>query len=456
MKNLEPRLFGTSGIRGLVNKEIDSKLALDVGLAISTLFPGVVTVGRDSRLSGDMLSSAIISGLLACGCDVRELGILPTPALAYITKTLKASCGVMITASHNPPEFNGIKLFGSDGSAHGESTEQEIERLVRGTSFHRANWADLHESTPVDESSRYVSMIADRIKLRKKWTIALDTCNGAASTLGSEIMRKIGCRVISSNAQTDPKFLGRSPEPSANSLKFLSTVVSAHKCEIGIACDGDADRVAVVDEKGRYIEQDLALASLAGHIASRSRGGVFAFPIDASLGVKESVEKQGGEVIWTRVGDVYVADAIRTHKAVFGGEPSGAWIHPSYHLCPDGLLSGAILLSAIEESGGTASSFFSSSHAYHVRRGKVNCPNSLKESVVIKCATELEKEIRVVEVTRLDGVRLSLEDSWVLVRASGTEPAVRITAEARIIERAVKLFETAMKLCEKAVKEEIT
>jgi phosphoglucosamine mutase len=455
MEGSRPRLFGTSGIRGVVNADLGPMLAMRIGVAIASILKGgTLAVARDTRTSGRMLCASLTAGALAGGLEVVHLGVLPTPALAYLTKSLGAVSGVMITASHNPPEFNGLKLFDRKGRAYDEALQNEIEQAYSCNEQAYVSWNQLKETSSADLSYRYVEMILRGVCLHRNWNIGVDVGSGAAHRVAFEVLESLGCRVVSLNAQPDGFFPGRSPEPTLQSLATLMAAVRSTKCDIGIAFDGDADRVSFVDGSGRYLEGDVALAAFASHETRRKGGGNVALPVDASLVVQEAVEKNGGKVLWTKVGDASVAETLVRSGGIFGGEPCGAWIHPDFHLCPDGILSAVLALKAIEEENVSSEEFFAGIATYPMKRGKIPCQNQMKVRVMQQVAAELPKALgERFEVTELDGIRIQVPSGWLLVRPSGTEPAIRLTVEARSEEQAEYLFKTSYDLCRDKIKE---
>jgi phosphoglucosamine mutase len=457
MKGTSFRLFGTSGIRGVVNAELNPAVAMRLGMALSSVLEGKqIVTARDTRTTGQMLTSAFSAGAMSRGLHVTDLGVAPTPVLAYLVKALGAASGAMVTASHNPPEFNGIKLFDAAGKAYGDTLQGQIERILNSENLVCNSWDQLGEISSADHSIRiqYLEMILRRINLGKRWRVALDFGSGAAYSVGLNLLRSLDCQIVCLNAQPDGHFPGRSPEPTVESLSALATAVKGMDCDIGLAYDADADRVSIIDERGNFVDGDVALAAFASYMLRRRCRGVVILPIDASLAVQEAVEKSGGHVAWTKVGDANIAEAIEIKKAIFGGEPCGAWIHPAFHLCPDGILSSVLVLKALEEQETTASGFFSGIKKYPMKRGKIQCREDAKVNAMNKIVSRLPTAVgEIVEVTEIDGIRVQVPEGWVLVRASGTEPAIRITVEARSIEWAEHLFNTTYKLCSEVVRE---
>ena len=442
------RLFGTSGIRGIVNVDLKPELALDLGLSLAAFVEnsGLFVLGKDPRISSDMLESSLVSGLLSGGCDVKKIGVAPTPAVGFAVPHLGAKAGVMITASHNPPEYNGIKLFDSDGMAFTPDQEEKIERIYFSGRTGGVPWDGIGDVEDADILPYYIKKIASSVSLSRGYKVVVDCACGAGALATPFILREFGCKVIALNSQLDGFFPGRALEPTPENLQELGKIVKSLRADLGLAHDGDADRIAAVDEKGRVVSWDKLLALMAAHAVERNKGKVVT-TVDASMIVDELVTSAGGKVMRTRVGDVAVAQAVKANQAVFGGEPSGAWIFPEVHLCPDGPLAGAKIIEMIDEAAKSLSKLADGIPEYPIVRAKVRCPNARKTAVMKKVAARVKRAFYGVgEVLTIDGVRLTLEDgAWVLIRPSGTEPYIRITSEAKSAERANALVKDAKK-----------
>lgn len=431
-----PKLFGTSGIRGKIGSDISLEVAVEIGMAIATYTGGKgskIVLGYDSRTSNVMIENAVTAGLLQCGCHVLKMGMAPTPLVGYATMKLEANAGVMITASHNPPEYNGIKLWNPDGMAYRQEQERFIEEIIHKKSFKTVSWEDIGKVEEVNYVvSEYIKDILDHVDIKPGIKVVVDCANGAASYLSPIILRKAGCSVVAINSQPDGFFPGRLPEPSQKNLHELMKVVKATGADIGIAHDGDADRMIAIDEKGRMADFDKLLA-----IVSREIGGTVVTTVDASLCTDKCMDEVGGHVIRTKVGDVHVAEAIEGNNATFGGEPSGTWLHPNFCMCPDGILSALRVIELVQKYG-SLSKQLDAVPSYPTIRDRVNCENFQKEPIMEKVEEELHILLDdVVDVNRIDGVRITLDDgSWVLIRPSGTESFIRITLEATSNEKA--------------------
>lgn len=439
-------MFGSSGVRYVVNVELKPVLAAEIGLAAATFSKAKrAVVARDTRVSGLMLEEAVVSGLVSGGTDVQRLGIVPTPVLAFLTRELNADVGIMITASHNPPQYNGLKIFDAEGVAYDERNQDEVEKIVKHGSFRPAQWQDIGEDRHTDQSFLYAEMIRKHVKLRKKWNVLLDPGCGATYDIAVKVLKDLGCEIKALNAQPDGFFPARSPEPNAHSLMSLANVVKELGADIGIAYDGDGDRVAFIDEEGNFADADDMLAAYAGYITKKNRGGTVVTNVEAPMSVEKMVSKHRGKVVRTKVGDIYLTEAIKKCSAAFGGEPCGAWIHPQIHCCPDGILSSALLLKALENEGKKLSGFISGVPQYPTLRENIPCKNDTKYKIVQTVEENLKSAFRdYKELSTVDGVRLVLENGWILVRASGTEPMIRLTVEGESLKTAREIMKEAV------------
>jgi phosphoglucosamine mutase len=450
------KLFGSSGVRGLVNIDLTPDLACKVGLAVASHANArEALVARDTRVSGSMLEDALVSGLLAGGVRVSLVGMVPTPVLAYLTKTLKADVGFMLTASHNPPMYNGIKIFNGESLSYTDESQNAVEKIIAEANFAMENWHGVSEASILDVSHLYVEMVRKAVALRKQWRVVVDPGCGATFDVGPAVLKAVGCRVTALNAQPDGFFPARSSEPTAESLKELAQVVKEFGADVGVAFDGDGDRVAFVDEEGSFVDFDRSLAAYAAYALKRAGGGIVVTNVEASMCVEKMAETHGGRVVRTKVGDVYVSEAIKHYGAVFGGEPCGAWVHPRYHYCPDGPLSAVLLLKALEEENKSLREFVAEVPEYVTLRENIACKNDLKRKVV----KSIEKSIKsafsgYTDFSTVDGVRLALEAGWVLIRASGTEPLIRLTVEGESLKAAKDIMTKGTALVQKCVEDE--
>lgn len=442
------KLFGSSGVRGIVNKFLTPEKACSVGLAAASYAQArKAIIGRDTRFSGLMLSEALVSGLIACGVNVEVLDIVPTPVVAYLTRKLGANIGFMITASHNPPHYNGIKIFDENGISYSDEQQKSIEKRVKNKDYSLANWQRVGKLTEIDASYLYFEKVKKIVHLKKKWNLILDPGCGATFKVGPRLLKESGCKIVVLNAQPDGNFPARKSEPTEESLGDLAQVVKGLNSDIGIAFDGDGDRAAFIDEKGKFVDFDTLLAAFAGYILQKNSGGTVVTNVEASMSFDKIAKKYNGKIIRTKVGDVYLSDAIKKNNAIFGGEPCGAWIHPQFHYCPDGPLSAVLLLKALEEKKTTLTEFISEVPKFITLRENILCKNEIKYKN-IKIVEEKIKTIfpNQIDSSTVDGIRISLENGWILIRASGTEPLIRLTVEGESLKIASTILERGVKL----------
>ncbi|WP_339104116.1 phosphoglucosamine mutase [Haloterrigena salinisoli] len=432
-------MFGTSGIRGAVGDEVTADLALSVGRALATEGYERVVVGRDVRESGAVLVDALTAGIRECGGDVIEVGVAPTPTVARGVDWLEADAGVVITASHNPATDNGIKLWSPSGQAFDAERRETIASRVETDRYDLAAWDGLGtRAQHTGLLERHVEAIADRVDDLDGLDVVVDVGNGAGSVTADALL-ELGASVRTLNAQQDGRFPGRPSEPNEETLGDLQELVGATDADLGIAHDGDGDRMVAVDERGRFVPKDLLLALFAREAVGS--GDRVAAPVDTSLAVDDALADAGASVTRTAVGDVYVAERATEPDVVFGGEPSGAWIWPDETLCPDGPLAAA-KLAAMAAADGSLAGLVDDLETYPIRRTSIEVDD--KERVMETVEATVRE--RYDEIDALDGVRIDHGDGWTLVRPSGTEPVVRITAEARDDDRADELFEDAREI----------
>jgi len=451
------KLFGSSGVRGLANVDLTPLLACKVGLAVATYAKAKkAVVARDTRVSGSMLEDALVSGLLSSGTEVLLAGIVPTPALAYATKAFGADAGFMLTASHNPPQYNGIKVFNRDSLSYTDEDQNAVEKNVREGTFALADWRSLGKTTPIDASQIYMEMALKAVALKRQWRVVVDPGCGATFDVAPAMLKAMGCKVTALNAHPDGYFPARKSEPTAESLKDLANVVKTLGADAGVAFDGDGDRVAFIDEKGAFVNFDRSLAAYAAYALKRSGGGTVVTNVEASMCVETMAQTQGGRVIRSRVGDIYISEAIKRAGAVFGGEPCGAWVHPQLHYCPDGPLSAALFLKALEDEDKSVSEFVGAVPEYITLRENVTCKKELKYKAVAKIGATLKTAFPdYTDFSTVDGVRLALKDGWLLVRASGTEPLIRLTVEGESLAVANDITKKATALIKKQIEAEM-
>ena len=436
------KLFGTSGIRGKIGSEVTCELALNVGKSLAYYLgnEGRVVLGYDTRNTNQMLDQAICAGLLESGVDVIKIGMVPTPLVGYATEKLDADAGIMLTASHNPSQYNGIKLWNKNGMAYTSVQEEKIEEIYANKQYCSVSWDKVGNLSFNEEiKGQYIDDLVGMVDIEKGLKVVVDCASGAGSEISPLVFRKAGCEVTTLNSQPDGFFPGRNPEPNAENLQTLMKTVVAIGADLGIAHDGDADRMITVDENGEISPFDSLLA-----LISKEFDGDVVTTVDAGLCMDESVK---GEVFRTPVGDVNVAEVIIEKDAAFGGEPSGTWLHPDFCMCPDGILSGLRMAELVSKKG-KLSDLLAEIPSYPNIREKITCSKEAKVKVMENMEDLLKGAFDdIADVNSLDGVRLTFaDDSWVLVRPSGTEDYIRITLESRDAQRADEIKEICVKI----------
>jgi phosphoglucosamine mutase len=419
------RLFGTSGIRRLADGYL-LELALKAGLAVGRRYSRVV-VGNDTRTSGPAIKDALTAGLLAGGAKVYDAGLLPTPTLALSARDL--DCAVMVTASHNPPEYNGLKMLNPDGSAFSPDQQHEIEKTVAESSFETISW---EEYKPLEVRNGAIEQQIEHILRdfphKSNIKVVLDCGGGAGSVITPFLLQKMGCDVISINSNPTG-FFPRISEPVEDNLGDLMQKVKECGADLGLAHDGDADRVMAVDERGRFINGDKLLYILAQGL----RASKIVTTVDASMMLDEA----GFSVQRTAVGDNCVSEALKS-GGDFGGEPSGAWVFPQSSLCPDGIYGAGLLVSIASRQ--SLATLVDDIPGYPMYRGVVHYGGKIPFAM----ETSLISAFKPISVVAIDGLKLNLTDAWLLVRPSGTEPKLRLTVEARTETRMQEVYNKAM------------
>ncbi len=430
--------FGTNGIREVVGETLTPAFARTFASAVAATAPPSspehpILVGRDGRTSSEALSAIVRSVLTLAGHFVVDSGVLPTPAHQYLLPRWGAVFGVVVTASHNPPEFNGFKCFGADGLEATPAVEGAIETAMERAVDPSAPFDRIGASTARDDGARTYSdgiersVAADEIR-RRRFTVVLDCGNGASVVSSPYLLRRLGCRVVTLNGHLDGTFPGHLSEPTEANLVDLARAVPALGADLGIAHDGDADRAVFIDRTGQYVPGEKLLALLAREAVIARKGGVVVTPVTTSSIVEEAVAANGGSVVYTRVGSPSVCREMRDRRAVFGGEENGGLIFPTFQLARDGLRSAAGVLELLARTGRDLGELVRELPERALVKEKVACPATLRERVISELeATFGRGSDRVVT---LDGVKAYFGATWVLVRPSGTEPLVRVFAEA--------------------------
>ncbi|MDZ7745015.1 MAG: phosphoglucosamine mutase [Halobacteriales archaeon] len=440
-------MFGTSGIRGPVGETVTAGVALDVGRSLGAHLAEReesrrVVIGRDPRESGELLVDALTAGLRETGTDILDAGVAATPTVARAVRPMDAGAGVVVTASHNPAPDNGIKLWQPSGQAFDADRRSDIERRVAASDWNLEAWDGIGSRTAVEATESHRERLVAATDTVAEQVI-VDLGNGAGGVT-VDALTDLGCAVETLNAQPDGSFPGRPSEPTAENCESLATLVRESDATVGIAHDGDADRLRAVAGDGTYLSGDVTLALFAADAATA--GDRVAVPVDTSLAVEEYLADRRVGIERTPVGDTYVAAAATATDIAFGGEPSGAWIWPAETLCPDGPYAACKLVELAAERPLVERA--SEIPTYPIERGSATVEE--KTAVMERVRERLLSAYNEERVSTLDGVRVETDDGWFLLRASGTQPLVRVTAEAHDETRAATLFEEAREYVEAA------
>ncbi len=443
------RLFGTAGIRGAYLGKVSPHLAYRLGLAVAayTGFRGRGVVGHDARLTSPILSRMVAAGLMAGGLDAMYIGLVPTPLTAYAARSLGANAGVMVTASHNPPEDNGFKVFQSTGMEYTEEMEKGVEKLLDRWEELQVEWSRVGrfmEALEVGEN--YVDDLVSRLQPpapRHRVRIAVDCANGAASRYTPRVVRMLGASVASFNCHEDGYFPGRYPEPRPDVVEPLLQLAERDGSLLLLAHDGDADRLAVAEPGRGFVKQDRLIALYAELKLSEKKGSIIV-SVDVGRAVEEVVERMGGRIVRAKLGKTHER-LLDTGDALLAAEP---WklIDPEWGLWVDGIYQAALLASLLVSSGKRLSEIMAGIPDYPSARISFRVgSDEEKERLFRRVSERMAEEMRpYTDESRLDGLRLEYDDgAWILFRMSGTEPKLRLYAEAPTQQRLRSLLEKA-------------
>lgn len=449
------RLFGTNGVRGIVNVDLTPELVLEFSQSVGTFFKGGrILMGRDGRLSGPMLTEAVKAGLTTVGCDVCDTGMAPTPCIQYLVPNWGFNGGVVITASHNPPEYNGVKVLAEDGVEICRSDEELIEGIYRRREWKRADWRHVgktyHRSDGIELYLQEIQKHFDREGISKAGLAALvDAGNGVGSLTAPYVLRNLGCTVHTVGSNIDGRFPNRPSEPTPESLKSLTGIVGDLNVDFAVALDGDADRAIFLDERGQIHWGDRSFALIEQFFLLDNPREKVVTPVSSSQVVQDVATQHGGSVIWTRVGSVDVSRKMLEIGARLGGEENGGIFYAPHVPVRDGAIAAAFIASILAKTKEKLSTLLGMLPSYCNAKEKVFCPEERKEHVLKKVRDTAQGS----RIETVDGVKIWYEDdSWILVRPSGTEPAFRLFAEAKSTERASQLISTYKRIVEDLAK----
>ncbi len=435
-------MVGVSGVRGIVGGTLTPRVAYDFGCAFGTMLAcgeqsrtgseKTVILGRDTRLSGPTIRNAVASGLMATGVNVIDLGVVTTPGAALMTSRLGADGGVIITASHNPGEYNGIKFLRPIGTGLTAEAAGELKRIWESGEFTLAGSDGRGaESSNAETHGLHVEAVCgvcdEAAVAAKRFKVALDSVNGAGCAVTPMLLARLGCEVVHLNGEPTGRF-AHPPEPVAENLTELCETVRKNKAAIGFAQDADADRLAIVDENGRFIGEEYTLA-LAAAFVLRNRTGRLATNLTTSRMIDDIAAAAGCEVVRTPTGEANVVEAMLAEDCILGGEGGGGVIEPRVALVRNSLVGIAYVLQYMAETGKTVSRLVDEIPRYVMVKTKLPCPAGAAEKVAAAARRSFAARDGV-RFNDADGLRIDLPDEWVIARASNTEPIMRIIAEA--------------------------
>ncbi|MFB6108491.1 MAG: phosphoglucosamine mutase [Haloplanus sp.] len=440
-------LFGSSGTRGVVGEEFTPALVSTVAAAAAAAWgTDRVAVARDTRTSGDPLASVAAGTLASAGLDVDRLGVVPTPGVAHYCER-EGVPGFLLTASHNPPEYNGIKLVDAGGIELSVDAYERVEDHVADAPAF-ASWDGVGTVRRVDGAADgYVADLlagVDRARIADAdLTVALDPGHGAGATVSPDFLRELGCEVVTVNATPDGRFPGRDPEPVPDNLADLRRLVRAADADVGIAHDGDADRAVFVDERGAFVDGDASLAALAA--AELRAGDAVVSAVNVSQRLVDVADAANATLYVTPIGSTHIVTRVRDlrrsgERVPVAGEGNGGVFFPDHRLVRDGAYTAAKFLELLADA--PASEVVAPYTDYHLVRDNVGYDSADERHRLLAAAEEYATTADAALDTT-DGYRLDYGDAWVLVRPSGTEPKVRIYAEARDATRAERLAAAA-------------
>ena len=438
-------VVSASGIRGIVGTGLTPDIVTAVASAFGEMVRGTILVGYDTRPSRDMFKYATFSALLSVGCKVVDLGICSTPSLQLMVKEMQADGGIAITGSHNPPEWNALKFVRSDGLFLFPEEGKKLIDIYKRGDVKRSTWNNLGAvSQDQSATSRHIERIlnvvaVEKIK-RRNFKVVIDACNGAGALISPLLLEELGCEVIELNCETNGTF-PHLPEPIPANLGDLCRKVKEVKADVGFAHDADADRLALVSERGEPISEEYTLMAACKFVLQNSRG-----PVVTNICTSQGVDDIAGEfscpVMRTPVGDVYVSRCMRDCGAVVGGEGNGGVIFPPLNYARDGVMALALILNYLAEKNAPMSSTIAELPSYYMFKRKMKNPGINFD----RFKKELRKQFDADQLDFLDGVKIWMPEGWVHVRASGTEPVLRIIGETKDKTGLTKLSNWALDL----------
>jgi len=466
-KMVRELIMGVSGVRGIVGENLTSDIAALYGRAFGTFLKQwgpifqkdremgtqsiggqdrlSVCIGRDSRTSGRMLSSAVAAGLCAVGIDVIDLGLVTTPGVSIMTAQLSCAGGIVITASHNPIEYNGIKVFLADGSSPRPDLAQKIKQIYLDKKFNLVDSDSVgkittNEQTDAVHIEKVLAIVDKRAIAAKRFKILLDSVNGTGGRVTRKLLTELGCEAIMINDEPTGLF-AHTPEPLAENLTGLCEAVAGNGADIGFAQDPDADRLAIVDENGNYLGEEYSFALAAKYIFSKTTGTA-ATNLSTSRMIDDIASAAGSSVIRTAVGEANVVDAMIKNSCIIGGEGNGGVIDLRVAPIRDSLLGIVLILQLMTETGLSISKLAAEIPKYYMKKQKLHIDKSQSRQIF----EQAKKIFQAARVDTTDGCRFDFDDGWLHLRTSNTEPIMRAIAEAEDEETACKYIDMVLSI----------
>lgn len=423
-------IFRAYDVRGIFNRELDSAMAAKIGMAFGSYLGGEgrVLVARDGRTSSEVMENAFIAGLASTGCECVSIGLVPIPTANFHIWRGDYRAGAYITASHNPPEYNGVRFRHSDGTGYTRENEAVRDLYLAGN-FHLAPWDKLgiiERRSSAEAVDSYLDFILERFKIESRLRAVLDLGNGVAALVAPKAFDRIGAEVRRINEKVDGTFPGRPSEPSDKTLGELKKAVKKEKADFGAGYDGDADRVIFVDDRGRTVQTEKIGVLISRDILGKKKGRIIA-NVECSMIVEREIAKLGGEVLRVRVGDVFISEAIKKHKALFAMETSAHYFLPEFYFFDDPLLISLKLGEILSRSDKRLSEFVDEIPSYPLRTANFQCRDEIKFKVMERIIESWRSKGYDLDLT--DGAKAIFEDGWALLRPSNTTPLIRASVE---------------------------
>ena len=424
-------IFRAYDIRGIYGRDLTEEVAEKIGRAFAAYVDGegkTVLVGKDVRLSSEPLSGSLVGGMLSGGFNVEDIGTVTTPLLYFSSVHYGKDGGVMVTASHNPPEWNGFKIWTETGFISMGMGMEALKDLALKGRFKEAVRGNLRANpNAIPDYEKYV---AEQIEVKQKLRVVADPGNGSCSVLIPSIFEKTGIDVVAINAVPDGTFPVHPPEPNEETLDDLRRLVLDEKADFGVGFDGDGDRAIFVDDRGRLVSSTSILVMLAEHYLKKRRGAPMVYEVSCSMSVEETIRAYGGKPVLSRVGHTYIVDKMLREKAVFGGETSGHFYFMDVYGFDDALYASLKIAEVLSKRGEKLSEIVDSLPKYpRIPIRNYECPDERKFQVVEELAREFAE--MGYETITIDGVKIVEDEGWFLVRPSNTQPLIRLTVEAK-------------------------